>query len=726
MLSTSRRILQFWKPHRALGLGLVVTMMLRAVFTVVLAMAIKFVIDQVIEPDPDTSAWTIAGFLLIGFAVSLVAGLVAARLTARATADIIADVRLAVFSHLQRLPMSFYDRAATGDLMAHFSSDIAQLSRGVIRTPLIGLRAITAMALYIPVMFILEPRLALIAVIGIPLVIWLVYRFAPKSADSLDAEKQHIADVLGEVSSNLRAQRIIRAYALNGQSRRRFMDRIAALRDSSEKAERRIALEMVIAEYAVEFTKLAIIVAGAVLAFSGDLDPGSFAAFAAILTEFAYQASVLGMDVFPSVKQSEAGIRRIDALLAEEVAPDHTGTKPAPAMSGPIRLHEVVFRYREDQEPQLDRVSIDLPGESYIAIVGSNGAGKSSLLNVILNLYGLESGSVTVAGVDLAQVDLDDMRRRIGIAFQDTVLFEASLHENLTLGGNGFSPDDLDRAVSEAGLGHIVERLPGGIEADLGPGGVTLSAGEAQRVGIARALLRNPELLLLDEVASGLDPSSESELMGQIEHLREGRSIVSVTHRLESVKTADLIVVIDDGVVVETGTFEALLAAEGLFAGMWTKQHGFDVSANGLSARVHADRLKGIPVFADLDDDVLSDLAAVFESQYVDAGEVVFKEGEQGDSFYVIARGAVEVVRGLGTHDEESVAWLEDGDFFGEMALLSSNRRNASIRARGATTLLRLDRRSFSQLMATVPEARIVVEDAAAARAAENEAVLDR
>ena len=330
---------------------------------------------------------------------------------------------------------------------------------------------------------------------------------------------------------------------------------------------------------------------------------------------------------------------------------------------------------------------------------------------------------MTVDGVDLASVDTEQMRERVGVAFQDTFIFDATLRENLTLGVEDVDDEVLDRVIVESGLDRIVERLPHGLATELTADGVTLSAGEIQRVGIARALLRDPELLLLDEVASGLDPVTEARLTEAIEDLRVGRTVISVTHRLESIKTADLIAVIDAGRVVETGSFGELLDRDGTFATMWAKQHGFDVAANGLSARVHAERLRAIPIFADLDEAVLADLAATFVSQHVTPGDVVFREGERGDAFFVIARGVVEVVRGLGTDGEAVVAYLEDGDFFGEMALLSNQRRNAGVRARTPTTLLRLDRHAFNQLLATVPEAAAAVEAVAARRAEENAAV---
>jgi len=715
-------ILDFWKPHKALGLGLVITMILRAVFSVALALAIELVIDEIIEPTSDTPVWSIAAFLVAGFLISFGAGMIAARLTAKATSDIIADARLTAFRQLQRVPLSFLDRSGDGNLIAHFSSDIAQLSQGVIRKPLLGLRSLTAMMLYVPVMMLLDARLAILTIVAVPAAVYAVHRFAPKSAPALDEEKQRIADVLDEVSGNVSAQKLVRSYGLQPSFDRRFGQRIEALRLASRMAEGRIAIEIVVSEYAVELTKLAIIVVGAAFAFNGTLDPGSFAAFAAILQEFSYQASVLGMDVVPSIKQSEAGIRRIESLLQISHVASERRSVPAPPMSSGIEFDDIAFRYHPDQDLQLKGVSASVTAQSYVAIVGPNGSGKSSLLNVVLGLYEQESGTVKVDGVDLSTIELDDLRSSIGVAFQETVLFNASLRDNITLAEDGFSDADLDRAIDASGLRPIVDQVPEGLDAELGADGLTLSSGESQRLGVARAVLRDPELLLLDEVASGLDPESEADVLDAIEGLRDGRTIISVTHRLESVKTVDQIIVIRGGRVIETGTFDSLIAADGPFATMWTKQHGFDVSANGLTASVQPDRLRAIPLFSMLPDAALVDLAAVFESQALTHRELAFRQGEFGSSFYVVARGTVEVVRDIDTDQEDTIAYLEDGDFFGEMALLSSELRNASIRSRGTTTLLRLERRAFNQLLATNPNARDMVHRAAAARAAENQA----
>jgi ATP-binding cassette subfamily B protein len=721
MISMIARILQFWRPHRLLGAGLALMMILRATFGVLLALAIKLVIDTVIDPSSDTSAIGVGAILLTGLVISIGAGLVAANLAARATADIIADVRTQVFNHLQRLPLSYHEAAATGDLIGHFSSDIAQLSSGVIRKPLAGLRAITAMMLYIPVMFLLDARLAVVSIVAVPASVWLVQRFAPASEEALDKEKERIASVLEEVSQNVSAQKILRTYGMTSLSRRRFAERIADLRAAAREAEQRIAYEQAIAEYAVELTKVVIIVVGVGFAFAGTLDAGSFAAFVVILTEFAYQASVLGMDVVPTIKQSEAGIRRIDRLLAVEPEEQPEATAPVPDMSGDISFRDVGFRYPGSTSAQLTSVSTSLPGSSYIAVVGRNGSGKSSFLDVLLGFYRLDAGAVTIDGTDLNTVDSDSLRRQIGVAFQDTLLLPGTIRENVTMGFEGVDTEAFERAAQGSGLTDVIEGLSNGANTQVGSQGVKLSGGEAQRIAISRALLGDPDILLLDEVASGLDPASEANLLRVIENLRGTRTIVNVTHRLHAARMADTIIVLEEGELVEQGSFHDLLSAGGQFSAMWEQQQGFEVSATGRHARVESGRLRRIPLFESLDDKALADVASTFDSEAFDDGETVFAGGEAGDAFYVIARGVVEILRPGPDGGHHVVAVLEDGDFFGEMALLSSERRNASVRSRGVTTLLRLDRDSFDDLLERNSDARSLVKHVAEVRRQSNE-----
>ncbi len=389
-------------------------------------------------------------------------------------------------------------------------------------------------------------------------------------------------------------------------------------------------------------------------------------------------------------------------------------------MSGDIEFDKVIFSYSEDGERQLDGVSLVIPAGSSVAIVGPSGSGKSTLLSLLLRFYDPQAGTVSINGTNLGDVNRDELRSGLGVVFQDTFLFDATLEENIKLADPTATPEDVENAAALAGLGNMVAGLPVGFNTVIGPKGQRLSGGQRQRVGIARAILRQPPLLLLDEVTSALDPATEADVNATLQGFRGGRTIVSVTHRLQSVTGADLIVVLRDGVVTESGTFEELKNAAGTFAEMWEKQSGFTISGDGRGARVSQERLKAIPLFSELSEELLEELRDQLVSDHHEQDELVFEQGAPADRFYVIARGVVEVVVSEG-EKETVIAHLEDGDFFGEMALLDDAPRNASIRAVTSTVTLSLSRDEFDRLLAKSSQAEASVRAIARSRAEDNQ-----
>lgn len=694
-------------------------MLLKTVFTVILALSIKLIIDGVVG-QPEMSVGLIVALLVSGFLISAAASVFNGYLVARAGADILADVRTSLFDRLQVLSMSFHRRSQAGDLLARFSSDIAQLSGGVIKQPIIGLTSVVALVFYVPVMVTLEPRLALPAILAMPLVVYLVNRYAPDPDRALDDEKQKIAGVLSEVSENLRAQPIIRAFSLHSWSEARFRSRIEELHEASSLAEFRIQLVATLSEYSVALVQVMIVGMGAVLALGGTLEAGTLAAFVALLVEFTWETQVIGRDVLPEIRKAWSGVRRIDLLLA--TMPAVTGGEvrhAVPALQTAIRFEDVRFSYSSDGAPQLHDVSLTIEAGTYVAIVGASGSGKSTLLALLLRFFDPDAGRTTIDSVDVTEIDPPDLRAMMGIVFQDTFLFNVTFGENILLADPSASTDQLEAAIAAAGLSELVERLPDGLDTIVGESGRQLSGGQAQRIGLARALLRRPPLLLLDEATSALDPSTEADVVDAIERLRHGRTVVMVTHRLQTAVNADLIVVMRDGTIDEIGRFDQLEQAGGTFAEMWKKQQGFTISRDGRSASVTAERLGGMALFSGLPHAQLENLAGRFAAEQYQQGAIVFEEGEPGDRFYVIVRGVVEVLTGAGD-GRQVVAHLEDGDFFGEMALLDDAPRNATVTAVTPTTALSLDCRRFEELLADAPEMERVVRRVAAARARAN------
>lgn len=716
MSHTLRRILSLWRPHKWLALGLGVALVLRTLFTVVLALSIKLIIDRVVDGGGSTSSTGIVALLIGGYLVSATAAVAAGYLAARAAAAILADVRTAVFDHLQRLSIAYHTTTRPGDVLAHFSTDVAELMQGAVVKPTKALQSLLALALFLPVMVALEWRLAMFALVAMPLAVVLANRTTPDPASALDSEKEYIADVIEEVNENLAAQPVIRAYGLHRRSAGRFSERIERLRRGSITAGFRVGLLAATAEFAVSFVQLVTVGAGAVLALNGELEAGALAAFVGLLTEFTWETTVIGSDVLPTIAKAGSGIRRIDQLLATgPVTEEAVEALRPPPIAHSIRFEDVDFAYDGTDELQLVGVNLELPTNAMIAIVGPSGSGKSTLLALLLRFYDPAAGKVLVDSVDLQSVDLAAYRAQLGVVFQDTFLFNETLRENIRLARPDATDTEISAAVEQAGLDEVVGRLPHGLDTVVGPGGRRLSGGQRQRVGIARAVLRRPPLLLLDEVTSALDPATEQSVSSTIRELAHGRTVVSVTHRLQTVTEAGMIVVMQDGQPIEQGTFAELQAAGGVFQAMWKKQAGFEISLDGRAGNISPERLRAIPLFADVAEGTLATLSAEFASDHFDTEENVFQQGEPADRFHIIARGVVEVIKA--TDDgEEVLAHLEDGDFFGEMAMLNDAPRNATVRAVTPTLTLSLNRAQFEALLATSPATAETVRQVATFR----------
>jgi ATP-binding cassette subfamily B protein len=374
-----------------------------------------------------------------------------------------------------------------------------------------------------------------------------------------------------------------------------------------------------------------------------------------------------------------------------------------PATMGALRFEEVSFGYLPGR-PAVRDLSFEIRPRTSVAIVGTNGSGKSALLNLAMRLYDPDSGRVLVDGVDLRQVRQGSYRSQLGVVLQDTFVFDDTVRENVRIGCPGADDAAIETAIRLAQLHEAVVALPQGYDSTLGEGGGRLSGGQRQRLAIARALVRNPQVLLLDEVTASLDPATEAAVNATLAELSRGRTVISVTHRLASARQADHILVLDAGRLVEQGVHEQLVTAGGIYQGLWDKQSGLEVSPDGRRATVTGARLRHIGLFAELSDDVLDRIADQFDSEHFEADQVVVTRGEPGDRFYLIARGEVAITLPGHTGGDHVLDHLSDGDHFGEMALLRDCPRNATVRTVQPSTFLTMGRQSFLDLVAANPE----------------------
>jgi ATP-binding cassette subfamily B protein len=328
---------------------------------------------------------------------------------------------------------------------------------------------------------------------------------------------------------------------------------------------------------------------------------------------------------------------------------------------------------------------------------------------------------VTVNGEDVRRVTQDSLRARMAVVLQQTFLFSGTIRDNIGLARPDATDAEIEAAATAAQIHPVIRSWPDGYATVIGEDGKGLSGGQRQMIALARALLRKPEILLLDEATSALDPETEAAFNRALAELARERTVISVTHRLPTVMQADQIFVMDGGEVVERGTHRELLDLEGTYHRLWQRQNGFVVSPDGSGAEITPARLRGIPLFADLSEALRAEICDRFVSERYAAGATIVEEDEPGDRFYIVVRGLVEVSRKSPGEAVERLRVLQDGDFFGEIALLEDVRRTSTVRALVPTLLLALTRPQFRRLLEAAPGVRHMVEAAASARRKDDE-----
>jgi ATP-binding cassette subfamily B protein len=700
-----RTMMRYLRPYWPRCLALLFLLLIDVGFTTAWPLGFMTIIDTVLPAQDERLLAIVLGALLAGVLVAAIASLGRDYLYAYLSSNVLHDIRIKVFAHLQRLSLDFYSRVGTGDIMARFSSDLSAVETAVTWAMASLLLNSLTIVLGTVLMFGLEWRLAILTVVGLIGCVVVPHSLARKAAvASYDAKKRQ-AGLSDTIQENIGAQSLVKAFGLEKRSSDSFRQQSLHL----AQASRRFGFLSYVVErlpnVVIMIFEIVVIGTGILLVFYGERKLGTIVAFHAIFLNIT--ASVGGISaVMPVILQSLGGLARIEEVLNEKPrildAPD---AYVLPRVSQGLAFSDVRFGYKDDQL-NLNGASFEIRKGDFVALVGGSGSGKSTILNLILRFYDPAGGTITFDQRDVRGVTQESLRSQIGIVFQDSILFNISVRENIRLGHPLATAAEIEAAMRAAEIHDFVAGLPEGYDTIAGERGSRFSGGQRQRLALARALVRNPAILLLDEATSALDPGSEAAINETLVRVAKGRTVISVTHRLSTIADADRIFVLDGGQIGEQGKHAELLQRRGTYARLWRKQAGFTLNPAGDQAGVDIGRLKDIPILAQLDEEILAELPDQFVTERYPAGRRVIVQGDPGNRFYILVRGKVDVVREEVDGAETRIAVLHDGDYFGEIALLDDVPRTASIITRTPSVFLSLERAEFSGLLNRAPGLR--------------------
>ena len=562
-LKNYKKILTF------VGLGVLV----ETLFNVFMPLSLKFLIDDALGEEDFQALYTILGVLAAAGIFTSIVAVWYERWDARLGAALISDVRTRLFEHVQNLPAAFFARTRRGEILSRFSVDLAAFEGSIKSFASSAALPFLELIAGIILMLFLNWQLAAVALLVFPITLIGPRILTPKAVQANYEQKLNESALLGMVQENIAAQAVVKAFSLqrrtlgwftmrNDEARRK----IASAAFLSTMVERTVTISVLLLH-------LVVLAIGAYLATKGQITIGTFVTFESAFWEVSYNIAHL-MHFIPVSIQAAAAVRHIQELLDEPTrgSDDRPGAPDLPRITNDITFDRVTFQYEGGQAPVLDNLSLKLNVGKTIAIVGPSGSGKSTLLNLILRLYTPDEGRVTIDGVDIRKVTRASLRKSMAVVFQENMLFNMSIRENIRLGKEGATDQEVEQAARKAEIHRYIMSLPQKYDTLVGERGDTLSGGQRQRIAIARAIVRNPSVLLLDEATSALDQTTEAAINKTLLKLAKGRTMIFSTHRLTSVVDMDEIIVISGGKAIERGTHAQLLAANGVYRRLWDDQ----------------------------------------------------------------------------------------------------------------------------------------------------------
>ena len=693
-----RFIASFFRPYWWQTLLVVLLLSVEVAFYSFFTYSIQYIITAVMNRQIEFLIRLFL-FLFIGALFSAFCSVGRCFVYSNLSSSVIRDIRMDVFRKIEQLSIGQLVNE-TSKLQTRFQ-EVDLLGEAFVVLDKSILYSLLSSLSCLILLITINIKLFFIALLLIPFLFLIPGVFVPK-INAIGARRDLEENLSAVVLENILMQPVIRIFGLQERQERLFANK--NFQSSMKYFRIQFFNNLVVssADLMPIVLRISVFAVGSYFVFTQNFNIASLISFEFIFSFLIYSVIRIFYSL-STVTSGYAALQSIQKFLEDQFSSEIVRKKEIhkKITSPTVNFNDVCFGY-DPKNYNLHDLNFEIPYKTYVAFVGPNGAGKTTIINLILNFFKTSSGSIKIDGINIDHLAKKDLYKVVGYVPQNAMLFNASIRENIQLGKHDATQEEIELASKKADLHAAVEQMPNKYNTVIGEMGMKLSGGQKQRLSLARALIRSPQVLLLDETTSALDSVSEAAINKTIAEIAKNCTVIVITHRLSSIIDANCIYVLNKGVICEYGSHGHLIEKKGIYHELWDKQHGFIESKLGYSIGISIERLKKIPLFSELSEESLETIRNSMIMMAFPENVVLFREGDIGDIFYIIMRGKVEVSR-KNKPERKDLIILDDGDYFGEIALLKSTPRTATVKTSSFCTLLALHSYELNKITAKNP-----------------------